>query len=667
MHSPSRAYLAPGMKFSRGPAKYHVRAFEGFTHMTCELQPGQFVTLETAQFEKEYLDGHIVGLQSEHRPIKLQNHPDAVLDACWERAKPHQHDKARRRYTYIKHVESEGPVIFDRGGILEEQLATAAEALGEKPPGRTTFYEWYRDYKIYGGTIEGCLRHRHLHGSARKSRLDEDAKRLLDEELAVFVAGGFRRTAEEWTSEVNKRIERHNDRVLPAKKVPPIHASTWKRHVKQMPMMAQLIDKFGRHSAKKKLMRVDRVAEPDFPLQVVQMDHTRLQINCRDEATGKLYGEIWCTAMLCRKTRMILGYVLHIARHDAEVVARCFAMMALPKADFKNWCPEAVNAWPCYGLPNLLLGDNGKEFISEVFRSLTARLGVSLAIAPSYTPEWKGSVERYFGTMKGNLIKRLRGATPRAGADKVPKPKDKDVTAFTLAELDAIVGRWVVDFYHQEKHDGLGMPPIKAWEELIPNVYRNIPASVDDLMCRAGRAQSRKLRREGVLVDTDYYWSEDLGTLYEQLGPDADPVKVMVSHRSAYTVYVVDPVHDKYIRARNKNEQCRQEYTREKWEQIKRTGAQRNLDVGTIVGAGRAASLVEEANAKLVKAARASKRAAARQARADGRDLDLRKPPEQAKDAGSEKLAGEGPPQATKRDTNGSRGFQIPTLPTNPF
>lgn len=140
MHSPSRVYLAPGMTFQRGPATYTVRAIDDWTHMACEIQPGQLVTLDLQQFEQEYLHGHIVGLASQGRPIKLVDSPDKLLDAHWELASEEQRDEARRQYEFIKRVEREGPVVFDTFGVIEDQLARAAEALDEQPPSRVTFW-----------------------------------------------------------------------------------------------------------------------------------------------------------------------------------------------------------------------------------------------------------------------------------------------------------------------------------------------------------------------------------------------------------------------------------------------------------------------------------------------------------------------------------------------
>jgi putative transposase len=626
MRSPSRVYLAPGMTFQRGPATYTVRAIDDWTHMTCEIQPGQLVTLEVRQFEQEYLQGHIVGLASQGRPIKLVDSADKLLDAHWELASEEQRDAARRQYEFIKHVERDGPVVFDTFGVIEDQLARAAEALDQSPPSRVTFWRWYRRYIDYGGTIEACLRHRHVHGSSRKSRLHEEAKRFLDEEIASFSTGENKRTAHEWTRHLNDRIARHNDRLRPTEAVPPVSEATWKRHVKQLPMMVQLEQRVGKHAARAKLKAFDKVADPDFPLQVVQIDHTKLQINCRDEQTGKLFSEIWATVILDRKTRCVMSAVLHVARHDAEVVGRCFAMMALPKSDFKSWCPEAVSEWGCYGLPNLLLGDNGKEFLSESFRTLAAKFSVNLGFAPAFTPEWKGSIERWFGTMKGNLIKRLSGATERPTPGKRPGPKPAEGPAFTLAELDALIARWIVDVYHLEKHSALGMSPIEAWNRGIVNVFRSIPASVDDLLCRMGRPSPRRLGPQGVLVDNDQYKSPELDTLFTALGPKADKVKVMTSNRSAYTVYVVDPISGNYLKAVNTNVQCRPEYTREQWERIKKQAIERGLDVTTEVGAETAAALTEQANTGLAKSTKATKRAIARKVRGEGGDFAARGP-----------------------------------------
>ena len=64
--------------------------------------------------------------------------------------------------------------------------------------------------------------------------------------------------------------------------------------------------------------------------------------------------------------------------------------------------------WDCNGLPGTFVTDMGSEYKSENFEQI-AELGVTVVNLPSYRPELKGLVEKFFDLLQGMYKKHLKG------------------------------------------------------------------------------------------------------------------------------------------------------------------------------------------------------------------------------------------------------------------
>lgn len=101
------------------------------------------------------------------------------------------------------------------------------------------------------------------------------------------------------------------------------------------------------------------------------------------------------------------------------------------------------------GLPKRLYVDNGSAFRSHHLALVCAKLGITLIHARPYHPEGKGKQERWFRTIRLQLLPRL--------------------TAEDMGSLEALNRRlwaYVEGEYHQNAHRGLdGRTPLDVWAE----------------------------------------------------------------------------------------------------------------------------------------------------------------------------------------------------------
>jgi putative transposase len=138
------------------------------------------------------------------------------------------------------------------------------------------------------------------------------------------------------------------------------------------------------------------------------------------------------------------------------------------------------------GIPQRLYVDNGAAYRSHHLSLVCARLGVTLIHARPYQPAGKGKQERFFRTVRMQLLPTLGEAD--------------------LGSLDALNRRlwaWVEGEYHQAPHKGLdGQTPLDAWAMRSGEV-RSVGPELDLREMFLLQAQRRvRARRRRVVIRT---------------------------------------------------------------------------------------------------------------------------------------------------------------------
>ncbi|MGX9225098.1 hypothetical protein ACWV95_00205 [Streptomyces albus] len=104
-------------------------------------------------------------------------------------------------------------------------------------------------------------------------------------------------------------------------------------------------------------------------------------------------------------------------------------------------------------VPEAIVVDHGKPYISEHITSVCQRLGLSIQPARIRTGRDKGPIERFFRTLREGLLECLPGYKGPDLFSRGERPEDQ--AFFFLHELEAIIREWVADVYHVRPHDGL--------------------------------------------------------------------------------------------------------------------------------------------------------------------------------------------------------------------
>ncbi|WP_196599611.1 Mu transposase C-terminal domain-containing protein [Pectinatus frisingensis] len=124
---------------------------------------------------------------------------------------------------------------------------------------------------------------------------------------------------------------------------------------------------------------------------------------------GNLVGRPILTACIDVYSGLCCGYVLSWMGG----VYSLRGLMLNVIADKVDWCKQlgiSINAedWSCDKLPATMVTDMGSEYKSENFEQI-AELGVKVINLPSYRPELKGMVEKFFDVLQSTYKKHLKG------------------------------------------------------------------------------------------------------------------------------------------------------------------------------------------------------------------------------------------------------------------
>lgn len=232
--------------------------------------------------------------------------------------------------------------------------------------------------------------------------------------------------------------------------------------------------KYGIDSSNQIFQPRPGIAHTDYPLQVAQMDHTRVDLILRAEHDRtQLIGRPWLSILMDLHTRVILGYYLTMFPPSIISVQQTMGMAMLPKnTGYFQLASEACH-YPYYGFPERLLMDNAAEFRSPIVEAAMRKYKV--------IPEWRkigkkhmgGHVERLIGTFMTSAVHFLPGTTFSNTQQRGDYDSEKQ-SALTFKEFCTWFAGQVL-IYHGTVHAELGISPKDAWENAFESTEVKVP------------------------------------------------------------------------------------------------------------------------------------------------------------------------------------------------
>lgn len=131
------------------------------------------------------------------------------------------------------------------------------------------------------------------------------------------------------------------------------------------------------------------------------------------------------------------------------------------------------------GVPKRLFVDNGAAYRSKQLALVCAKLGITLIHARPYHPQAKAKIERWFRTVRMQVLSRL---------------SDQDKSS--LSALNRRLRAWIEGEYHHAPHRGLnGQTPLERWSQVGDEVRWLEPGvDLDDVCLLEARRRVHKDR-----------------------------------------------------------------------------------------------------------------------------------------------------------------------------
>jgi putative transposase len=269
----------------------------------------------------------------------------------------------------------------------------------------------------------------------------------------------------------------------------------------------------GAEAAGNRFRQVKIGLRTERPLQVAQIDHTKVDLMLVDDVTRACIGRPWLTLVLDVHTRLVLGLYLSLDPPSATSAALAVAHAVLPKTEWLT--DRGIDlAWPAHGLPEIIHVDNGREFHSRAFERGCQQHGIRIEYRPPATPRFGGHIERLMGTLMGR-IHALPGST---GSNVLARGTyDAEAQAvLTFREFERILTLEVLGPYHNEIHVGLERTPVAAWADGASRSTLRDPADAAALLHDFLPFEERALRRDGIRLFNIHYQDGALAHLVDR-------------------------------------------------------------------------------------------------------------------------------------------------------
>lgn len=306
------------------------------------------------------------------------------------------------------------------------------------------------------------------------------------------------------------------------------------------------------------------------PMEVVQIDHTKLNAIAISNIDGEVLGRVIITVIEDIYTRLIIGFYISLYGPDHECVSHALAHACYDKNEYLSKQGLKGN-WVTLGLPDLIHMDNAKEFKSVALMHGCSEYGINVRYRPIITPHYGGHVESAIGTLNDNL-RNVPGATFANWQERGDYPSEK-LACFTLPLLEKYVANHIVNFYHKTTHSKLGVSPMQKYEEAVAQGFkpRLPPKSKGKFIADFSASYLRKVRDLGVEFECKEYWDPYLASLYNQ---NITSVRILPIEETVTAINVLGP--DGELHRVPAKDLSLPDVTRREWRRYRRIVLERN-------------------------------------------------------------------------------------------
>lgn len=407
-------------------------------------------------------------------------------------------------------TEEEWKVALHRYDVIKPfinglEKVSATKVAKQAGIGRATLFRWVQKYK-QSGSISALVKEENPR-NRDKFKLPEKVETIVKELIENRYLNKQKLSVTKISTEVAMQCR--------AAGLEAPHYNTIRRRIGQISEEQKLAKRQHHSIARDKYKPIDgQFPGADYPLAVVQIDHTPMDIIVVDEVYREPVGKPYITMAIDVYSRMVVGFYISLDPPGALGTGLCLSHAILPK---ELWLADldVQGKWPCFGVMRALHMDNAAEFRGKMLERACQEYGIEINFRPVATPNYGGHIERLLGT-----VLREVHALPGTTFSNIKDRKYYDSTGkacFTLKELEQWLATYIVSVYHQKLHTGIGTTPHAKYMQGIEGTAQQLGTGQSDPIENELKLKldfmpfvERTVQRYGVQIDHINYYHDVL-------------------------------------------------------------------------------------------------------------------------------------------------------------
>lgn len=420
------------------------------------------------------------------------------------------------------------------------------------PPSPETLKVWLDLYAKHEDRLIGLFDWRWRLSGNRTARADPESLELAKMAIRNFADDRQPSTAN-IVVDYKVLLDEKNAALAAQKKkpLPEVSTRTIQRMIKEHGSPSMLAARRGKSEAKR-LLHPSRGGAPIYrPLQRVELDEAdfNLMLLLKKAGVDALLtppqieafqtARVWVTAAIDVCTKAILGIVIHTAKPSAVTALRCLEMAIMDKSAIAT-ALRTRKPWPMHGLFLSCFTDGGSAFVSTEALFAIRALGSEWVSPPTGHPQFRGTIERVFGTAQRQFPRFFSGRTFADIKERGDYPSEA-MASIDIDEFARALIPFIVDVYHTTPHSSLMKEtPLDCWLRMTEQFPVPPPPTDPGVMRTAfGWPFERAIGNEGIRIFGTHYQSERLQKLRYRLD-DGEKVKIRISHYDMSAISVLD-------------------------------------------------------------------------------------------------------------------------------
>lgn len=459
---------------------------------------------------------------------------------------PKHFNDLQRRLHYVLGLKKERITRGCRKTIASIIPKLAASLNDSNPPSASTLQFWMRRYET-GDDPNVFL----INGNsfrAKSERVDIESEQFLQSQIQLNYASITRPSIttayKAYQSDLRKEnLRRVRDGVS---LLHLVSEKTFYNRIKALPQRELLIAREG-YEVARKILKVSQGNLPaDYPLDVVEVDHTLMNLYVVDDASFLPLGRPWITAIKDRYSNILLGFYISFNSGGLKSIfgALKHSLYSHQRA-YEIW-PDIENLWPAFGLGVVYCSDRGSDFMSQQYLSAILDLGANYEYCERRTPWLKGSIERFFGTLESTFFETLPGKTFNSLANRKDYEPNKHAV-IRFSTLIYLIHKWAADYHNVKSHSRKMASPLELWNEgiqIAPPRYPAFPHALDVIL---GLRNKGSIQNEGIQYLGLHYADAGLQELVDEIGKKCE-IDFIVSPENLGYIHAKDPRTGEYMR-----------------------------------------------------------------------------------------------------------------------